>query len=97
MRTFLSRLLPVLQMISVVFMLWKALSIATNSPVPVHVVVSDSMVPAFQRGDIIVLSNREVTIRIGDIPVVWFLGKPLPMVHRAINVIWEESSNGCIE
>ncbi|KAI0013347.1 putative signal peptidase I [Xylariaceae sp. FL0662B] len=88
MRTQFRRLLPVLQLLSTVFVLWKGLSVLTDSPCPAHVVVSDSMAPAFKRGDIVVLSNREREIRVGDIPVVWFAGKPLPMVHRAVKVIW---------
>ncbi|KAI1083237.1 putative signal peptidase I [Whalleya microplaca] len=94
MRTSLCRLLPALQFFSAIFMLWKGLSALTNSPYPAHVVISDSMAPAFKRGDVIVLSNWEQEIRIGEIPVVWFSGNPLPMVHRAINTIWGTRSGG---
>lgn len=44
------------------------------------------MAPAFHRGDVLVLWNRVDYIRAGDIPVVWFEGNPLPMVHRAVEV-----------
>ncbi|KAI8959046.1 putative signal peptidase I [Daldinia sp. FL1419] len=88
MRASLCRLLPLLQIVSAMFMLWKGLSILTNSPCPIHVVVSDSMAPAFRRGDIIIISNLKHEIQIGDIPVVWFSKAPLPMVHRATKIIW---------
>ncbi|KAI1772977.1 putative signal peptidase I [Hypoxylon cercidicola] len=94
MRNSLRRLLPVLHTLSAIFMLWKALSVVTNSPCPVHVVISESMAPAFHRGDIIVISNLEHEIRVGDIPVVWFSKTPLPMVHRAIKVLWGTRDGG---
>ncbi|MCJ1307434.1 Signal peptidase complex catalytic subunit [Agyrium rufum] len=45
--------------ISTAFMVWKGLSVATNSPSPIVVVLSGSMEPAFQRGDILFLWNRD--------------------------------------
>ncbi|GAT26317.1 microsomal signal peptidase 18 kDa subunit [Aspergillus luchuensis] len=54
------------------------------------VVSSESMEPTSHRGDLIFLWNRQQRIRAGDIPVVWFDGRPLPMVHRAIQVIEPE-------
>ncbi|OTB18160.1 hypothetical protein K445DRAFT_243808 [Daldinia sp. EC12] len=88
MRKSLQHLLPIAHVVSMLFMLWKGLSVYTNSPCPIHVVVSDSMAPAFKRGDIIIISNVENEIQIGDIPVVWFSEAPLPMVHRAIKIVW---------
>ncbi|KAI2778245.1 putative signal peptidase I [Daldinia loculata] len=88
MRNSLRRLLPIVHVMSALFILWKGLSILADSPYPIHVVVSDSMAPAFKRGDIIIISNLEHEIRIGDIPVVWFSKAPLPMVHRAIKILW---------
>jgi signal peptidase len=38
------------------------------------------MEPAFYRGDLIFLWNRQERIRAGDIPVVWFEGRELPRV-----------------
>lgn len=69
------------------FTLWKSLSFATASSYPIMVVTSESMAPAFQRGDVLFLSNRSYEIYAGDIPVIWFPGNPLPMVHRALNVM----------
>lgn len=39
------------------FMVWKALMVYTQSESPVVVVLSGSMEPAFQRGDILYLDN----------------------------------------
>jgi signal peptidase len=61
----------------------------SGSNYPIMVVSSESMEPAFQRGDLIFLWNRQEHIRAGDIPVVWFHGRPLPMVHRAIKVSYD--------
>jgi signal peptidase I len=47
------------------------------------------MEPTFYRGDLILISNRDEYIAIGDIPVVWFPGRDLPFVHRAIEVCWD--------
>lgn len=76
-------------------MAWKCLSILTNTPVPIVCVVSESMAPAFHRGDILLLWNRVSSVNVGDIPVVWFDERPLPMVHRVIKVISEvEAASG---
>jgi len=44
--------------LSPAFMLWMSLSVVTNSPSPIVVVLSGSMEPAFQRGDLLFLWNR---------------------------------------
>ena len=82
----LRKMLPILFAVSTTFMAWKSLCILAASPTPLVCVTSESMAPIFHRGDILLLSNRQSFIRPGDIPVVWFPGYPLPMVHRAISV-----------
>ena len=86
LRRLLAETLPVVWIIATLFMVWKGLCTLTNSEHPVLVVSSGSMEPAFYRGDLILLWNRQKQVRTGDIPVVWFPGRPLPMVHRAIKV-----------
>ncbi|XP_017255820.1 uncharacterized protein LOC108225465 isoform X1 [Daucus carota subsp. sativus] len=49
--------------------IWKALMCITGSESPVVVVLSESMEPAFQRGDILFLSMSEEPIRAGEIVV----------------------------
>lgn len=89
-----SKLLPTLLLVSNAFMAWKSLCVLTNSSSPILVVSSESMAPAFHRGDIIVIWNREPFIRVGDIPVVWLPGRNLPMVHRAIKIRYELDYEG---
>lgn len=55
-------------------------------------VISESMAPAFHRGDLIFLWNRPSLIHVGDIPVVWFSGNAYPMVHRAVQVYGDADS-----
>ncbi|KIX02316.1 signal peptidase I [Rhinocladiella mackenziei CBS 650.93] len=69
-------------------MLFSLLRLVTLSRTPLVTVVSGSMEPAFQRGDLLILWNRS-EISVGDIPVVWFQGYPMPMVHRTIKTVDE--------
>ncbi|KAF1813015.1 signal peptidase complex catalytic subunit sec11 [Eremomyces bilateralis CBS 781.70] len=70
--------------LSTAFMLWKGLSVATNSPSPIVVVLSGSMEPAFQRGDLLFLWNRGMDTQVGEIVVYNVKGKDIPIVHRVI-------------
>src|SRR4051812_36167434 len=85
-RGMLYRVFPTARVIATVFVLWACLRIITDSRCPIMVVSSASMEPTFYRGDVIILWNRQKSISTGDIPVVWFTGRPLPMVHRAVRV-----------
>jgi signal peptidase len=69
---------------STAFMMWKGLSIVANSQSPIVVVLSGSMEPAFQRGDLLFLWNRGLDTKIGDIVVYKVQGKDIPIVHRVI-------------
>jgi signal peptidase len=95
-RTFLHLALSILLAISHAYMAWKALSLLTNSSSPVMVVISESMAPAFHRGDLLLLSNWKTHIHIGDIPVVWFEGAVLPMVHRAVESRWQSTGEDLV-
>lgn len=86
-------MLTVLLPLSTAFITWKGLSLLTNSPVPVVCVVSESMAPTFNRGDLLLLWNWPESAEPGDIPVVWFDGNPLPMVHRIV-VVFHDTSDG---
>lgn len=85
-RRFLHDVLLVACSIANILMAWKGLCAITASTHPILVVTSESMEPAFSRGDLIILWNRRVHVHAGDIPVVWFPGRPSPMVHRVISV-----------
>ncbi|KAG8409260.1 Signal peptidase complex catalytic subunit [Metarhizium acridum] len=72
--------------LSTAFMMWKGLSVATDSPSPIVVVLSGSMEPAFQRGDLLLLWNRNVwqETAVGEIVVYNVKGKDIPIVHRVV-------------
>lgn len=44
------------------------------------------MMPAFQRGDILFLSNYDDPIRVGDIVVFKIKDREIPIVHRVLRV-----------
>ncbi|OMP07232.1 Peptidase S26B, eukaryotic signal peptidase [Corchorus olitorius] len=65
--------------------IWKGLICITGSESPVVVVLSGSMEPGFQRGDILFLYMNKDPIRAGEI-VVYNDGREIPIVHRVIEV-----------
>ena len=67
-----------------VYAAFKGLCYASATSRPVIAVVSESMEPAFQRGDVLFVWNRTKVFDVGEIAVCWFEGRPLPMVHRII-------------
>ena len=70
--------------LSTAFMLWKGLSVFTASGSPIVVVLSGSMEPAFQRGDLLLLWNRGMETQVGEIVVYNVRGKDIPIVHRVV-------------
>lgn len=83
-RQLLGQVLNFALILSTAFMMWKGLSLAADSPSPIVVVLSGSMEPAFQRGDILLLWNRSPEIQIGEIVVYNVKGKDIPIVHRVV-------------
>ncbi|CRG92562.1 signal peptidase, endoplasmic reticulum-type [Talaromyces islandicus] len=86
----LAQVLNFALVLSTAFMLWKGLSIATNSSSPIVVVLSGSMEPAFQRGDLLFLWNRGERAEVGEIVVYNVKGKDIPIVHRVVRSFTEE-------
>lgn len=76
-------------------MIWKGLMFITKSESPVVVVLSGSMEPAFQRGDILFLVNQDDPIRVGEIVVFKIKDRDIPIVHRVMKV--HEKQNGKVE
>ncbi|KAI8825031.1 signal peptidase complex catalytic subunit SEC11C-like protein [Fimicolochytrium jonesii] len=74
--------------VSSALMIWKGLSVVTNTESPIVVVLSESMTPAFQRGDLLFLTLPSTPINIGDICVYKVEGKEsgIPIVHRVIQI-----------
>ncbi|KAK3688183.1 hypothetical protein B0T22DRAFT_458905 [Podospora appendiculata] len=66
--------------------MWKGLSVITDSPSPIVVVLSGSMEPAFQRGDLLLLWNRNLysETNVGEIVVYNVKDKDIPIVHRVV-------------
>lgn len=83
-RHLLSQLLNFALVLSTAFMLWKTLSLASDSPSPIVVVLSGSMEPAFQRGDLLFLWNRGLDTQVGEVVVYNVRGKDIPIVHRVV-------------
>lgn len=88
-RQSLSQVLNFALVLSTAFMLWKALSIFTASSSPIVVVLSGSMEPAFQRGDLLFLWNRSPRAEVGEIVVYNVKGKDIPIVHRVVRTFSE--------
>lgn len=72
--------------VSSALMIWKGLMITTGSESPIVVVLSGSMEPAFHRGDLLFLTNREEKVRVGEIVVFKIDGRDIPIVHRVIKL-----------
>ncbi|KAK2591213.1 Signal peptidase complex catalytic subunit sec11 [Conoideocrella luteorostrata] len=79
-----NQVLSTFRLVAFIFMAWKALAWASDSPMPIVVATSESMEPGFQRGDILFLWNRKSYIGVGDIAVLSFPTRKLPMVHRVV-------------
>ena len=86
-RNVLSHILAFSLILSRVCMLWKLLCVITGSSSPIIVVISESMEPAFQRGDLLFLWNRDESFGVGDVVACWFSGRDLPMVHRVVQKV----------
>ena len=56
---------------------------------------SGSMMPAFQRGDILFLNNYNDPIRVGEIVVFKIKDRDIPIVHRVLKV--HEKEDGEVE
>jgi len=76
-------------------MIWKALMFMTKSESPVVVVLSGSMEPAFQRGDILFLNNSVEQVFVGDVVVFKIKDRDIPIVHRILKV--HEKPDGRVE
>lgn len=65
-------------------MTWKTLGVVVNSHSPIVVVLTGSMEPAFQRGDVLFLWNRQSQNNVGDVVVYETNQKDIPIVHRVV-------------
>ncbi|GAV68338.1 Peptidase_S24 domain-containing protein, partial [Cephalotus follicularis] len=72
--------------VTTALMIWQGLIYVTGCESPVVVVLSGSMEPGFQRGDILFLHMSKHPIRAGEIIVFNVEGGDIPIVHRVIEV-----------
>jgi len=69
---------------------YKSLGFATNAESPIVVVLSESMEPTIQRGDLLFLSNYNTPYEVGDIVVYLIPGRDIPIVHRVVKLHEDE-------
>ncbi|PGH04868.1 signal peptidase I [Helicocarpus griseus UAMH5409] len=93
-RQTLTQVLNFALVLSTAFMLWKGLSVVSNSSSPIVVVLSGSMEPAFQRGDLLFLWNRSPRVDVGEIVVYNVRGKDIPIVHRVMRTFPDLPAGG---
>ncbi|KAK8393391.1 hypothetical protein O3P69_013409 [Scylla paramamosain] len=94
MRQLFYQLLNFAMIVSSALMIWKGLMVVTGSESPIVVVLS--MEPAFQRGDLLFLTNYEQEpIRAGEIVVFKVEGRDIPIVHRVMKV--HEKEDGSVK
>jgi len=86
-KSLVSTILYVLVGILLAFGINHGLALALSTPIPVVAVESNSMVPTFQRGDILVLQGvKAEELKVGDIIVFSPEGQAVPVVHRIIEI-----------
>jgi signal peptidase I len=95
-RTLVLQALNLAMIVFSALMIWKGLMFVTKSESPVVVVLSGSMEPAFQRGDILFLNNQDDPIRVGEIVVFKIKDRDIPIVHRVMKV-YEDKETGEVE
>lgn len=73
-------------MIGSALLIWNIGKITTNTESPIVVVMTGSMEPAFQRGDLLLATHWKEEISVGDIIIFKVQNQSIPIVHRAIIV-----------
>lgn len=86
LRQLLLQIITLGMIVSLALIMWKGLNCFTGSESPVVVVLSGSMEPGFQRGDILFLNMGNAPVRAGEIVVFNVDGRKIPIVHRVIKV-----------
>lgn len=87
-------LLGILQVVSACFMAWKGACLLSGTPYPAVVVITNSMAPAFDPGDILLVHRHPAhdrRVRVGDLPVILNPDRPFPFIHRVIGVFYDDN------
>ena len=61
---------------------WKVVCCVLNNSTPIVVILTGSMLPAYRRGDVLLIDNRFGSLMIGDTVVYNIPGRDIPIVHR---------------
>jgi signal peptidase len=69
--------------------MWKAAGVIFYNESPIVVVLSESMTPAFVRGDLLFLGLTSAPFEVGDIVVYKIKGHQIPIVHRVLEMHYE--------
>ncbi|KAI8900283.1 hypothetical protein BC833DRAFT_582538 [Globomyces pollinis-pini] len=85
-RQFLFQVLNFLMVAASALAAWKASSLVFNTESPIVVVLSESMTPAFERGDLLFLAMTNEPLKVGDITVYKLKGQDIPIVHRILEI-----------
>ncbi|KAK4638911.1 Signal peptidase complex catalytic subunit S11C [Podospora pseudocomata] len=91
---FVQHLLGILQVVSACFMAWKGACLLSGTPYPAVVVITNSMAPAFDPGDILLVHRHPAhdgRVRVGDLPVILNPDRPFPFIHRVVGVFYDDN------
>ncbi len=88
-----SDLLDVILAFLVAFVIYQGAAFALNTDMPIVAVVSDSMVPTLNRGDLVVASGGDINV--GDI-IIYSGPRSYPIIHRVVGVENESGITGYI-
>jgi signal peptidase len=86
------QVLSLVMVVASAYMAWKGLSLLTNCESPVVVVLSESMEPAFARGDLLFLTLDKTPFEVGDVTVFRIKGHEIPIVHRLLELHIDNST-----
>ncbi|KAJ3325688.1 Signal peptidase complex catalytic subunit S11A [Boothiomyces sp. JEL0866] len=95
-RQLAQQILNILMVVASALAAWKAAGVVLNVDSPIVVVLSESMTPAFVRGDLLFLALTSAPLKVGDITVYKIKGHAIPIVHRILE-IHEETETGKIK
>ncbi|KAI5165530.1 signal peptidase, endoplasmic reticulum-type [Nematocida sp. ERTm5] len=91
MRQTILQLLQASYMICSAYMVWMLVAVICNTKSPIVVVLSESMYPGFDRGDILLLAKMRSEYYAGDICVFQLADEDIPIVHRVIDKLYSKT------
>lgn len=83
-RKFLNQTLFLFLTIGSALIVWNTGKLVTNTESPIVVVLTGSMEPAFQRGDLLLITHFKEELVVGDIIAYKVSNHAIPIVHRAM-------------